>query len=64
MSDSIVWAAPCGSWGNCDSSDLIVIRKADLFHEEWDAIINDDTNDPYTIISMAFDRIQYGEIEA
>ncbi|MGA1760041.1 MAG: hypothetical protein ACO39Z_04815 [Paracoccaceae bacterium] len=60
MSDSIVWLAPCGSWGGCDVDDLIVICKADMTTDEWEAITDDDTDDPAAIIIAAYDRIKYG----
>ena len=61
MSDSIVWLAPCGSWGGCDASDLVIIRKADMTTDEWEALTDDDTGDPSAVIIQAHDRVNYRE---
>ena len=60
MSDRIVWAAPCGSWGGCDFHDLIWVRESDLTTDELETIKDPDTDDPYTVIALASDRIKYG----
>lgn len=34
----VIWSAPDGSWGECDSMEMIVMNESDLYDSERDAL--------------------------
>lgn len=60
--DDIVWLNTAdGSWGGCESDDMIVIRVADLTRAEREALLDHDEpwgRDPADTIIKANHRIE------
>lgn len=50
--DNVIWMSVAdGSWGGCDSDDLIVVDSAEFTDEEWGALNEADNREAFDIIS-------------
>lgn len=58
---TIFWLSPCGSWGECQKEDLLIIDTDDMTSEEIDALgdaeWDDNSKAMRRIIMAAHDRI-------
>lgn len=54
MPDTIIWAAPDGSWGGCERDELIIVTESKMTEPERDAleaaIADGDENEIFRVI--------------
>jgi hypothetical protein len=55
--DDVIWMSVAdGSWGGCDSDDLIVVDSAEFTDEEWETLNEASDREVFDIISKVHAR--------